>query len=296
MLAEGFEEFVAVVEHDSVTSAAEALGLPRPTVSKRLGRLEERLGALLIHRTTRRMKLTKEGELLYERARRVVSSAREAEAEVKLAQESPRGLLRVSVPPRVPEDVFTQWMAEFLLAYPEVSLDVVGSDVHVDLVAERFDVALFYGPIEDDSLVSRTLAINQEIAVASPQYLKSHGVPASAPELVNHQCVVGYKGSNAPETRWPLLDGGSTPVSGKLTTNHDGLRMQAALQHVGIAVVAVRYAQNHLDRGELVHVLPHVLGRTAKARLVYPARQFLEPKVRAFVDFFVGRVEASRRG
>jgi DNA-binding transcriptional LysR family regulator len=295
MLADGFEEFVAVIEHGSVTGAADSLALPRPTVSKRLARLEERLGVQLLHRTTRRMKLTEQGQLLFERARRIVHAAREAEAAVQRLDDQPRGLLRVLIPPRVPEGVFTQWLAEFLNAYPEVSLDVVGSDVPVDLVAEGFDVGLFHGDIEDDSLVSRTLAVNTEIAVASPDYLRQYGTPADVEQLAKHECIVGYKGSNVPDNRWPLLEGGFTNVSGKLMTNHDGLRMQAALQHVGIAMVFGRYASEFVKSGELVHVLPDFIGRTNRARLVYPQREFLEPKVRAFVDFIASRVEASQK-
>jgi len=296
MLADGFEEFVAIVDQDSVTGAAEALGLPRPTVSKRLARLEERLGAQLIHRTTRRMRLTKQGEVLYERARRVVHAAREAEAAVQRHDEQPRGMLRVSIPPRVPEDVFSGWMSDFLGAYPEVRLDLVGSESHVDLVAEGFDVALFYGAIEDESLVSRTLATNREIAVASPEYLREHGVPTDVSELAIHECIVGYKGSNVPESRWPLLEGGWVNVGGKFTTNHDGLRLHAALRHVGITLLIEQFTTEHLASGRLVPVLPDVIGRTGKARLVYPRREFLEPKVRAFVDFIASKVEATRGG
>lgn len=294
MVAEGFEEFVSIVDHGSVTQAAESLGLPRPTLSKRLARLEERLGVRLLHRTTRRMKLTEQGELLYERARRVVHAAREAEAAVQRVDDVPRGLLRVLVPPRVPETVFTQWLAEFLEAFPEVSLDVVGSDMRLDLVADGFDVALRSGEIRDTSLVSRTLVVNREIAVASPQYLERRGTPTTADALADHDCVVGYSGDNVPNPRWPLLDGGWVNVGGKLMTNHDGLRMEAAKRGVGIAMVIDRSAAELLGRKELVQVLPGIVGRRDDARLVYPDREFLDPKVRAFVDFIVSRVEANR--
>jgi len=290
MVASGFEEFVAVVDHGSVTGAAENLGLPRPTVSKRLARLEERLGVRLLHRTTRRMKLTAQGELLYQRARRVVTAAHEAEAAVKRLDDVPRGLLRVLIPPRVPETTFTQWLAEFLEAYPDVSLDVVGSDVHVDLVAEGFDVAIRYGAMEDTTLVSRLLVTNSEIAVASPQYLRTHGTPTTAADLAEHNCIVGYKGSNVPDLRWPLLAGGWTPVGGNLMTNHEGLRLEAAKRHLGIAIVIDRRARDQLASGELVTVLPDIVGRRDRACLVYPDREFLDPKVRAFIDFIVSRV------
>jgi len=295
MLAAGFEEFVSIVEHGSVTGAATTLGLPRPTVSKRLARLEERLGVRLLHRTTRRMKLTEQGELLYDRARRVVQAARDAEAAVRRLDDVPRGQLRVLIPPRVPETIFTQWLAEFLHAFPEVSLDVVGTDVHVDLVAEGFDVALRHGAIEDTSLVSRTLVVNSEIAVASPHYLQTRGTPTTAEELADHNCIVGYSGNNQPNPRWPLLDGGSTHVRGRLMTNHIGLRLEAAKSDLGIAIVIDRIARDLLASGELVWVLPDIVGRRDHARLVYRDREFLDPKVRAFIDFIASRVGASRR-
>lgn len=295
MLRDGLEEFVAVVDRGSVTAAAEALGLPRPTVSKRLARLEERLGVLLLHRTTRRLALTEPGQLLYERARRIVQAVHEAEAAVLRHDDHPRGLLRVSVPSGIPEVTFTHWLVDFMIEYPEVSLDVVGSETQVDLITEGFDVALFSGAIIDDSLVSRTLAINAEIAVASPQYLKAQGTPLSIKELADHNCIIGYKSNNVPDPSWPLLDGGSANVTGKLMTNHTGVRMQAALRHVGIAMVAQRYAKNYLQSGALIHVLPGQVGQVSRARLVYPRREFLEPKVRVFVDFIAARVEAAHK-
>ncbi|MCP4871143.1 MAG: LysR family transcriptional regulator [Proteobacteria bacterium] len=294
MVATGFEEFVSIVDCGSVTRAAQSLGLPRPTVSKRLARLEERLGVRLLHRTTRRMNLTRHGELLYERARRVVRAAQEAEAAVERLDDKPRGLLRVLIPPRVPQETFTRWLAEFLEAFPEVSLDVVGSDEHLDLVAEGFDVALRYGAIEDTSLVSRTLVVNSAIAVASSRYLENRGTPKSTDDLGKHDCIIGYKGGNVPTPRWPLLSGGWMNVSGRLMTNHEGLRLEAAKRDLGIALVLDRSASELIATGELVHVLPDTIGRIDRARLVYPDRQFLDPKVRAFVDFIVSRVEAAK--
>lgn len=293
MLASGFEEFVAVVEQGSVSKAAEALGTPRPTVSKRVARLEERLGVRLLHRTTRRLTLTHHGERLFEKARRVVRAAEEAEAAVQRLDDVPRGWLRVQIPAGVPEGVFTRWLADFLQTYPQVSLDVVGSETHGDLVAEGFDVALRYGPEGDLSLMSRTLVVNQEIAVASPRYLAERGTPETADDLDGHNCIVGYAGGQVPVPRWPRLGGGQVAVRGDLMTNHAGLRLEAAKRHLGIAMVVDRAAREALAAGELVHVLPDVVGRRDVVRLVYPERRLLEPKVRAFIDFMVEKV--SRR-
>ena len=204
----------------------------------------------------------------------------------------PRGLLRVLVPARVTAPTFTRWLAEFLEAYSQVSLDVVATDEHVDLVAEGFDVALRSGEIEDTSLVSRTLVANAEIAVASPRYLETRGVPTTAADLADHDCIVGYGGTNVPNPRWPLVKGGSTTVAGRLMTNHVDLGLEAARRGLGIALVVDRTAKDPLDSGELVWVLPEIVGRRDHARLVYPDREFLAPKVRAFIDFISSRVDA----
>jgi len=142
--------------------------------------------------------------------------------------------------------------------------------------------------------VSRTLVINSELAVASPHYLQARGTPAAAEELSEHNCIVGYTGNNVPNPRWPLVDGGWTHVSGRLMTNHVGLRLEAAKRDLGIAMVVDRIAKDLLASSELVRVLPHIVGRRDVARLVYREREFLDPKVRAFVDFIASRVEASR--
>jgi len=144
------------------------------------------------------------------------------------------------------------------------------------------------------SLVFRTLVNNHEIAVASPAYLETHGTPETADDLTHHGCIIGYSGRNAPDPRWPLLEGGWTQVSGTLMTNHVGLRVEAAKRDLGIAIALDRLVADSLASGELVWVLPDIVGRLDQARLVYPDREFLDPKVRAFVDFIAGRIEATR--
>lgn len=290
----GFEEFVAIVEAGSVTGAAETLGLPRPTVSRRLARLEERLGVRLLHRTTRRLKATRQGEVLYGKARRVVDAARQAEAEVRRLDGVPRGLLRLSAPIESAQGVFTGWLASFLATYPEVTLEVSTTSAHVDLRASGIDVALRRGAV-DPSLITRTLVQDPTIAVASPGYLERAGVPAHPDDLGRHDCIVGYRAGAVAELRWPLLDGTWVPVSSTLRTNHTELRLEAAKQDVGIAMVSQYSAAQALHNGELVHVLPGVIGRLERVSLVYVEREFIDPKVRAFVDFFVAQVAASRR-
>ena len=293
--AEGFEEFVAVVDCGSITAAAAQLRLPRPTLSRRLGRLEERLGVRLHHRTTRKLTLTRQGELLYTSAHRVVETAREAEAAVRSASNAPRGLLRVAVPARMPDRFLAHWSVEFLQRWPEVRLDIVGASAHPDLVAEGIDVALLAGPIDDPSLVIRTVTDLERVAVASPGYLAKHGVPERPEDLADHNCILGTDGRVIAEKRWPLRDGGSVPVSGTLTVNQMSVRHQAALADFGIALVIDRPVRLDLEAGRLVLVLPDVVGRRERLCLAWPNRAYMDPKVRVFVDFMAERLVQARQ-
>jgi len=293
-IAEGFEEFVTVVDRGSITAAAAQLGLPRPPLSRRLGRLEERLGVRLLHRTTRRLTLTQQGERLYAAACRVVETAREAEAAVRRLDGVPRGVLRVSVPTEMPQAYLADWLVEFLESWPEVRLDVVTTNAQLDLVANGVDVALLAGPIHDPSLVVKTIANDLRLAVATPRYLAARGTPETPADLAAHDCIVGYSGRSVPELRWPLRDGGWVAVSGTLSVNQMGVCFQAALRHCGIALVGERMARTALADGHLVTVLPDIVGRRERTCLAYPDRTFLDPKVRVFVDFMAERLEQAR--
>lgn len=292
--ADGFEEFVTIVDAGSLTAAAEVLDLPRATLSRRLAKLEQRLGVRLLHRTTRRMTLTPAGQLLHQRARVLVEGARDVEAEVRRLDGVPRGLLRVSVPSTLAHEFFARWLTAFLQAYPEVSLEFVATSLHVDLAAEGFDLALRRGPIDDPSLITRSMSVDTSIAVASPAYLERAGTPTTPAELDAHNCIVGYRAGRQPERRWPLLAGGSVTVSGSLATNDIELRRAVALSGLGIALISAYSAHANLDQGELIHVLPEHVGARERVNLVYVEREFLDPKIRAFVDFFVTELGRER--
>lgn len=294
MSTDGYEEFVTIVERGSVSAAATALGLPRPTVSRRLARLEERLGVRLIHRTTRRQRLSPQGEVFYSRIRNVVLAAHEAETEIMRFGGKPNGLLRISVPMGLPP-IFTEWMSRFLVLYPEVELEVVASALHVDLLAEGFDLALRRGPISDQSLIARTLSTDRTIAVASPGYLARSGTPSGSDELAHHNCIVGFGGDGVAEHSWPLLDGGATAVSGRVRTNDMRLRVETAKRDLGIALVSERMLATELETGSLVQVLDGIVGRIERVSLVYLDREHLDAKIRAFVDHLVEHLAAARR-
>lgn len=279
----GFEEFVRTVDEGSVSAAARSLGVPRATLSRRLGRLEERLGVRLLHRSTRRLKLTRAGEELYPRARRIVEEAIAAQDAVRRLDEVPRGLLRVSVPINIDLSM-APFIDSFLAAYPDVELEVWATTRHLDLIAEGIDVALRGGLVADGSLIGRRVLATELAGVASPDYLDARGRPTDPEELADHECILGFLRGERPERFWPLHDGSRIPVSGRLITNDVELRLAVALQGRGIALLPLSFCLGALAAGRLERVLEGALGSAAYLTLVYPEREFLDPKVRAFVD------------
>lgn len=281
---EGFEEFVATVEHGSVTAAAESLATPRPTVSRRLARLEEHLGVRLLHRSTRRLVLTPEGELLYPKARDIVEASKHALAEVQQLDEVPRGLLRISLPAGSPAAVMAEWLDDFQRRYPELTLEIA-SNIDGQLVAEGFDVAFRRGLLDHPSLYARHLVADWTIAVASPDYLETRGHPTSAADLRDHDCIVALGPGGTPDLQWSAFDDNPVDVQRRWATTDVDLRIALAKRGLGIAIVSAHTAMPELDAGNLVHVLPEVIGRRENVCLVYTERR--SPKVRAFVEFIV---------
>lgn len=280
--ADRLQDFVAIVDAGSVSSAARALGVPRATLSRRLSGLERALGVRLVHRSTRRLVLTTAGEELYRRARRVVADTDAAWAAVRQLDDTPRGPLRVSVP--ADHARVRELFLRFCEDYPEVRLEVSTSSRHVDLVGEGIDVAVRFGAIADPSLVARRLWSTRSIAVASPKYLKAHGTPRRAEELEAHDCIVGFAGETVPARAWPLRGGGTIPVRVRLACSDLGLRVDAARRGLGIALLPERAIEAELAKKKLRIVLEDVVGTETPASLVFVDREFTPPQVRAFID------------
>jgi len=284
---EAYEGLVQIIDTGSLSDAARALGVPRPTLSRRLAALEEALGVRLLHRGNRGALPTRAGERLYARVRPLVEALRDAEREVQQMDDLPRGLLRVSVSPAVAE-LFAPMLDAYARACPEVRVEVLSSNRFVDLKAEQFDVAIRGGALRDSDLISRALVRTEAFPVASPAYLGQHGHPTSADELASHRCLLGYGQRERPETRWPLRQGGWVPVSGPLTTNDRGLLRHSALEGHGIALLSAIFVKEALATGRLVPVLRDQVGGPLGLYAVYPERSFTPPQVRVFVEHAVG--------
>ena len=273
-------EFLAIAEAGSISEAARGLGLPRATLSRRLSALEADLGTRLLIRRTTRLALTHAGEELRKRANRIVADAQEAWDAVRRLDETPRGLLRVSVTGPYFLDLFIQYLCDF----PEVRVEVQSTPRHVDLLAEGVDVALRVGPVRDKDLIARRLHTDRLIAVASPDYLANRGTPLKSSELTKHSCIVGVFGDWTPNAKWPLLKGGEISVSGRLSANDIALVRKAAIDGLGIVLVASAVVAEDAQQGRLTPILLDQIGAEMPVSLVYADREFIDPKVRKFVD------------
>lgn len=288
---EGLVEFVAVVEAGSISGAASALGVPRESVGRHLAQLEERLGVRLLHRTTRKVTPSQAGSELYARARRIVAEGAAAVEAVRRLDGVPRGTLRVTLPPSDINANFAEMLRTFALAYPQVELEVLSVARFVDLVAEGFDVAVRAGTVHDPSLVTRTLGHSELIAVASPAYLEARGTPRSLDELDGHECLRSFDArTSRPRRTWPLKEGGEVEVHGRIATSDLPVLIRLALEGFGIAVVPEMGVRAAMAEGRLRRVLDEV-GGSGPISVVYPEREFLDPKVRAFVDHVVAFFE-----
>jgi DNA-binding transcriptional LysR family regulator len=275
--------FTRVVQAGSFTAAARALAMPKSTVSRKVAELEDRLGLRLLQRTTRRLGLTDAGRLYFERSARLVADMEEAEQAVSQLHAVPRGLLRVTAP--LSFGMLGPMVAAFLKRYPDVQLDMVCTDRRVDLVEEGFDVAIRAGPLEDSTLVARSLGVLKRVLVASPAYLRRRGTPRAPSDLVGHACI-NFGAGHAPGV-WVLHAGdrkAEVRVSPRYSVNELELMVEAARAGIGIAAIAEFVATDDLRAGRLRQVLTDWSSAETPIHAVYPTARHLSPVVTAFVD------------
>jgi DNA-binding transcriptional LysR family regulator len=277
--------FVKAVDCHSLSRAAAELGIPRATLSRRLARLEERLGARLLRRSTRSLTLTDAGESFNRHARIALDAVSTAEASVRQVDEAVRGDLRVSAPPMLPES-FRALLCTFIERYPEVRLSLHVSTRLVDLRRDGYDVALRATSELEPGLIARPISREPVLGVASPAYLAAHGTPQSLRDLARHRCLLGFARGELPQTHWSTTSG-KLHVEGALFSNELPVLRDAAVRGLGIAYLPLTMVHEQLRSGALVLVLPSVLRSEAVVAVVYPERQFVAPAVRAFVDAVV---------
>lgn len=254
---EGLAIFAKVVELRSFAAASSELALSKATVSKAVSRLEERLGARLFNRTSRRLALTDAGHKLAERAARLLADGEATESEALAQSATPRGLVRLAVPMTFGIKTIAPLLPEFLAQYPEVSIDLHLSDATVDLIGEGFDAGLRIARLPDSSLIARRLCDMPRYTVAAPSYLKRHGRPTHPMHLAKHKCF-GYAYLSTPGV-WHYTNAAGEQVSvrpaGQLRVNNGEAVMPALLAGLGIADLPEFIVGDAIRSGEVEVIL-----------------------------------------
>jgi DNA-binding transcriptional LysR family regulator len=283
------EAFATVVDQGGFTDAAKKMGISKSAVSKHVSSLEARLGARLLNRTTRRVSPTEIGLAYYDRARRVLNDAGEADALVSSMQSEPSGLLRISVATDFGVGHLSPILAEFLRGYPEIQINMVLNNRYVELISEGFDMAVRIGELEDSTLRARKLTQTTKRMIASPDYVTEYGMPHKIDDLSDHKLL--HYSNQAAGNVWkvtaPSGEKRQVRTAGWLTVNDGQSLLNAAVSGLGIAYLPSFLYEQALADGEVVEVMPDLPGETLGVYAVYPPGRFTQPKVRAFIDYLV---------
>lgn len=275
--------FVHAAEARSFTAASRRLGISASAVGKAIARLEESLGVRLLHRSTRTITPTAEGAAFLERCRRILGEIEAAECELALAQDAPRGLLRVSLP--LAGMLMMPTLTGFMAAYPDVELDLDFTDQLVDIIDEGFDAVVRAGEVDDSRLMSRLLGEFRLQLVASPGYLSHCGVPEMPSDLHEHACLHHRYATSGTLEPWPVQVIGELPNTAAANTIEPLIAMAEA--GLGVACLPDFAVRRQLANGALIQVLTTHTHHSGLFRLLWPASRYPSPKLRAFDEFLV---------
>jgi DNA-binding transcriptional LysR family regulator len=287
--------FCAVAEAGSFVRAAEALKLSKAAVSRYVGDLETRLGARLLHRTTRRLSLTDEGELFFARSKELLAGLEEAESELRSRSGAARGVLRINAPVTFGILHLAPLWGAFREKHPQVRLDLTLSDRVVDLVEEGYDVAIRIATLPDSTLVSKRLASTRIVLCASPRYLEANGVPSHPSDLATHSVIAYRYYSTGDEWQFDGPGGVVSVRTRPIMHSNSGDTCRAmALEHHGVVLQPTFLIGRDLADGALVELMPEFHAQELGIYAIYPTRRHVSPKVRALVEFLAQRFAGVR--
>jgi DNA-binding transcriptional LysR family regulator len=281
--------FARVVQAGSFTTAAANLAMPKSTVSRKVSELEERLKARLLQRTTRKLSLTDVGRIYYDYCARIVGEAEDAERAVSSLQEVPRGVLRVTAP--VNAAFLAPIVSDFLARYPEVRLELFCTSRAVDLVEERFDLAIRAGALGDSTLIAKSLGRVTWFLVATPAYLKKRGRPRSPEDLAKHDVMFFGTGLDAVGLRLDKDDRSvQLTLSARMAVTDMDILSAATAASLGIALIPAFFCLEDLRARRLERVLREWSSPPTPVHVVYPSTRHVSPKVKSFVDHLQERM------
>ncbi|AIV82754.1 bacterial regulatory helix-turn-helix, lysR family protein [Burkholderia pseudomallei MSHR4377] len=290
-----FRVFARVVECANFTRAADTLGMPRSSVSAAIQELEGRVGARLLHRTTRKVTPTQDGAALYERCLRLIADVEETENLFRHSIVGPSGTLRADMPGRIGRLIVAPALPEFLERYPQISVELGVTDRAVNLIEERVDCVLRVGTLSDSGLVARAIGDLPLINVASPAYLARHGVPRTPADLERHRLVNYASPSNGRVAPWEWVEGDEVKrvaLRARVTVNSAEAYIACCLAGLGLIQIPAYDVNAHLRAGELVEVLPDHRAAPMPMTLLYPHRQHLSRRFQVFAEWLEALLRA----
>ena len=285
---ESIEAFERVVRFQSFSRAAEDLGVSRSHVSRQVSALENRLGAQLLLRTTRKVSTTEVGQAFYLQCQDIVGNLDEAERAVQDQQAKPRGILRVTVAGAFGEDFIAPAAIAFMAQYPDLTVGLDFSNRLIDLISEGYDIAIRAGTLKDSSLIARRISSRRLTTCAAPAYLERYGEPSSVDALTNHNCLLGTLDT------WRFRDNNrhiDLRVAGNWRSNNGRALRHAALAGMGLVQLPSFYVDQDIAAGTLLSVLDHCTPTDTGVWAVYPHNRHLSAKVRLFVSFLADHLD-----
>ena len=292
----GITTFVRAVEAGSFSLAAERMNLTRSAVGKTIARLEQRLGVLLFQRTSRKQKLTTEGQAYYERCVRALAELDTAEAELNSGRLQPQGVLRISAPKLIGRHCITPVLTTLIERYPDLQIEMIYSDRVADLIEDRLDLAVRIGPLADsNSLVARPLGQQHQALCASPAYLARHGVPESVSALNGHRAIAYHRGGQ--DLVWQTLFAHTPGLTLDIRLRLDDLHSltDAAIAGVGLAWLPDWQLAQFIRNRQLTAVLPELQLLPTEIHVVWPQTRFLPAKTRIAIDTLLADAPAVLR-
>ncbi|MBY3232313.1 LysR family transcriptional regulator [Rhizobium laguerreae] len=283
-----FRIFARVVECASFTRAADTLGMPRSSVSAAVIDLEARVGARLLHRTTRKVSPTQDGAAFYERCLRLIADVEDAENLFRQTSVGPTGTLRIDVPGRIGWLVIAPALPDFLARHPQLDIELRVTDRAVNLVEESVDCVLRVGPLGDSGLIARKIGDLPLINVASPGYLARHGTPGAPADLGEHLAVNYASPSTGRVEDWEWIEDGemrTRPMRSRVTVNSAEAYIACCLAGLGLIQIPAYDIKSHLETDELVEVMPNYQAEPMPMALLYPHRQHLSRRLHVFADW-----------
>jgi DNA-binding transcriptional LysR family regulator len=287
--------FVHVADMRSFIKTAKALNLPRATVSLAVQQLEQRMGARLLHRTTRLVQLTPDGQTLLERSRSWLADADAIDGLFRKAPTEIAGRLSVDVPSRIARRLVAPALPAFFERYPNVQVMLGSTDRPIDLVQEGVDCAIRVGPLDSTSLVARPLGALTLINCASPAYLARHGVPSTPEDLPKHWAIDYASAGGDARAAWEYRSGEQTinmPMRSRVTVNNAETYIACCLSGLGLIQIPRYDVQEHLEAGELVEVLPAWRAAPMQVSAIYPHWRHRADRVEAFVSWLISLLQS----